>query len=134
MEDKDRLNQCGLKATPARLCILATLRQQNQPMSAKELLTQNPSLDLSTIYRCVQLLSEHGLLQTLTWDGDKAIYYTLGGHHHYMMCKNCHKLEPMDTCPLSWQNSVCQQSGFQITEHKLEFYGYCAECQKKHVH
>ena len=130
MNFREQLRHAHLKSTPNRLKLLETL-SASDPLSIRQLHTLLRG-DLSTLYRGVNTLCDKGLLQRIDVEGET--HFQLNTHQHYIICKGCHKLEPLPLCPLQDElhDQLKKQSGFMMTEHKLELYGYCEECAKRH--
>ena len=130
------LKSASLKSTKKRQLLLFLLQQQARPMTAEELYeAASPILpmNVSTVYRTLNTLTEKGiLLRSVRQDG-KA-YYTLPrkDHFHRLVCDLCGKIIPIETCPLSELEETLQaKTGFRITGHSLEFTGLCPECNEK---
>jgi Fur family ferric uptake transcriptional regulator len=72
------------------------------------------------------------LVNKIVVDDGKARYELTGdGHRHHLICTNCRKMIPIDTCPLkSLEKDVGEKTNFDITGHRLEIYGVCPECKK----
>lgn len=127
MDFREQLKKAHLKATPHRLRLLHTL-QAGSPLSASAL-HQAIGGDLSTTYRTLNALMDHGILRRIEVDGQAR--FQINTHQHYIVCKQCHRLQPLASCPINQGLSrQLQQSGFTLTEHRLELYGYCQDCRK----
>lgn len=126
-----------LKKTRQRESVLAVLTQADRPLSAMEIckLTEdagNP-VWLSTVYRILELFEENKIIirNTLS-DGEMALYeLNRNQHRHYAICLSCHKVVELEHCPLQNYTPELSDSGFQVTGHRLEMYGYCKDCAKK---
>ncbi len=133
------LKDAALKSTKKRRLLLSILQTQNKPMTAEELLEQsNPILpmNLSTIYRTLNIFTENGILsKTLRKDGKAYFALAKHDHTHHLICTVCQKIIPIEHCPLQeLQEDLQQKTGFHITGHLLEFCGICADClQKNHA-
>ncbi len=124
-----------LRISHPRLLIYKELSQTQTPLSAQELyqsLTKKQRrIGLTSIYRCLNLLESMGMAFKIS-DGSNVRYKLceLENHHHHMVCKNCGKILEFDLCEIqSWSEKIIESTGFQITEHHLEFYGFCKECR-----
>lgn len=131
----DLLRACGLRCTANRQAILDTLQQHHEPMTAEkihELAGQDHSLGLSTTYRVLSQLVEHGLV--LKNDGvDGFSYYQLNSHthRHTLHCSICGAVVFVQHCPLeSLEAQLSAQTGYTITSHSLSFTGICPKCQQ----
>ena len=53
-------------------------------------------------------------------------------YHHHLICKQCGFIGEFHSDLLEEiEQRIAQESGFQVTDHCLRFFGICAECQKK---
>ncbi len=134
---RDHLRQQGLKSTAQRDDIAHVFFASNRHISVEELYIEvkriNPRIGYATVYRTMKLLTECGLaVERHFRDGEARYESQAEGHHHdHMICEGCGKIiefteERIETL----QATVAQRLGFQITGHKMELYGRCADCQR----
>jgi len=125
-----------------------TLTRLNQSFQEKE------NCQSSSIYRALNDLHHAGILETFHLPGERQKYFSLvklkqihvhaqthahahapssaneKDHHHHIVCETCGTVSHLDICmPNAWLGKVENRSGFQITEHHLEFKGLCEACQ-----
>ena len=131
------LQQSGYRMTNARRAIIETLLASGAHLSADQLVAlvheNTPSVGRMTVYRTLELLCELGLVRTV-YQGTGAAHYILleGGHHHHLVCDQCHAVVEFDECALGGLGKELEQRfGFQIEGHLVEFYGVCPACQEK---
>lgn len=136
MNNDNILKSANLKTTKKRMIILSVLNNSPIPLTSEDILEQTSkevNINLSTIYRALNALSEKGiLLKQLSSDGKT--YYQINNreHKHQLVCSLCNKVVLIDCCPLrKFENDLCEETGFTITSHNLEFTGICRECTKK---
>lgn len=134
--ENNLLKSANLKSTRKRLVILSVLNNSISPLTSEEILEESSkevNMNLSTIYRALAALTEKGiLLKQLSNDGKT--YYQINNrqHKHQLVCSLCNKVVLVDCCPLKkFENELCNDTGFTITSHNLEFSGICPECAKK---
>lgn len=140
MQEKQKkdniLTKQGCKNTKSRKAVIDILNKTEAPISAEEIYlgikTLGSSANLSTVYRTLELMEEKGLVgKTMMNDGRARYELTGDGHRHHLICTNCHRMVPIDICPLNTlEKDVSQKTNFDITGHKLELYGVCPECKK----
>ena len=73
---RDELRACGLRATPARIGVLITLRGMSRAVSHAELserLEQEEKWDRATVFRCLTALVEAGLVEMTIPDKPRSI-------------------------------------------------------------
>ena len=133
---EQRLKKAGLKATRQRAAILRCLEQAGgEALTAEELFEQlNPKtgVDRSTVYRCLEALESHRLVERMEHRGGAC--YCLSGtdHRHLLMCIRCRKTVPIHGCPFhAMQESISKDTGFVMLGHTLEMTGICPECAAK---
>ncbi len=126
----------GGRITKTRIAILDCLLSAKKPLSSTELITclkaKKISVNRTTVYRELAYLTENALAREVHLLG-KAVLYELSVEHcHHLICLKCHQIK---TLPL--ERDLCQQealvgqdSGFQVLDHSLDFYGLCAHCQQ----
>lgn len=136
MNIKELLKAKNLRVTKQRKQILQILEIENNPISAEEIynkLKDLSNMDLSTIYRNLNILEDKNiLLKTTNIDGIS--YYQLNNdqHKHFVTCNICHKKFLIENCPIhELEDSIEKETGFKITGHNFEFTGICPACQKK---
>jgi Fe2+ or Zn2+ uptake regulation protein len=137
-----------VKVTANRRKVLARFLEVDAPWTLKSLhqsLSQDEECDSSSIYRTLEALRAAGLLEEFKLPGDKQTFYSLmkphgldpirshahsDHHHHHILCQDCGKVSHLDICmPAAWLGKVENASGFEITEHRLEFKGRCSDCR-----
>ena len=130
------LREKDLRVTKNRKIILEALQKEANPISAEELfdkLKVENDMDLSTIYRNLNILEEKSvLLKTTNLDGLN--YYQLNNsdHKHFITCNNCHKKFVIENCPVhDLEEKIEKETGFVINGHNFEFTGLCPDCQNK---
>lgn len=137
-DNRSWLKQCGLKNTKHRADVLKALELSSQPVSAEQiylsLQEKNGDISLSTVYRILELLvSKEIVLKMNSLEGDRALFeLNRMVHRHYLVCLGCHKMLPIDDCPLDeYEKQLPCKNGFYATGHSLEIYGYCSDCYRK---
>ena len=121
-----------MRLTKQRKLIIDLLIKAKKPLSAEAILTQLPPdiMNLSTIYRNLDSFHQAGLLGKSIMEGRSYYYHNDGSHHHYMICKTCQKMVPIDCHLDELTKRVARQANFKITGHDMTVYGYCQTCQK----
>lgn len=129
----------GIKNTQKRQWIYEVLITHQDPLSAEAiyqilLKNANEDINLSTVYRTLDVFTQKGLIirNTLSLD-DRATYeINHHEHRHHLMCVACGAIEPIKGCPLeSYERELIKETGYLVLEHKLEILGICPKCQVK---
>lgn len=135
MNTEECLRQADIKITKARVSILQCFFDKNSAFTVEDiyfvLRKQNIKVDLSTIYRTLDLFYNKGILSKLI--GDKGTFkFTLksSAHKHKIRCSLCHK-EVEYECPMPQiKEMVKKEIGFYVTCGDLELEGICDKCRK----
>ncbi len=143
-EFKNLLRAKGLKVTNQRLAVLAALSQDgDRHLTAEEIYdlvrVSNPEIGLATVYRTIQLFHELKIIDRIYLD-DGCMRYELchiyedanAHHHHHLICVKCGKVSSFQGDLLGeFEKQMEERTGFQIQDHDVKLYGYCADCLKK---
>jgi Fur family zinc uptake transcriptional regulator len=131
-EALERLKSKGYKYTGKRESIVRLFAKQDRYLSAKEvqncLSKDYPGLSLDTVYRNLSLFEQLGILEGTEWEGERRYRFRCeeDRHHHHLICTECGRTRTIHICPM---NAILgQPEDFEITGHKFEIYGRCAEC------
>ncbi len=85
-------------------------------------------IGLATVYRALETFGREGVVEQLHI-GDGRVRYGLAvKHHDHLVCLKCGQWKPLHQC-LVPAASKRFASGFRVTGHQLELYGYCRQCQ-----
>lgn len=131
-----QLKEAGLKITIPRMRILDILEQSGKRhMSAEEvyhtLHEAHEDIGLATVYRVLTQFHEAGLVKRHNFEEGHAVFeINHGQHHDHLVCVKCGKVEEfIDDVIEQRQEQIAEKFGFQITDHNLNLYGICGECQ-----
>ncbi len=131
------LKKNNLKFTIQREVILETLYNSDEHLTPEGLhhLIQAKEPDLktgiATVYRTLALLEESNVVTSLSF-GAQGKKYELGAkeHHDHLICTECGKItEFVDEDIEKRQHAITQELGFKMSDHSMQIYGLCTECQ-----
>lgn len=126
----------GVKRTRQREGVLRVLEHAEKPLSAMEICSRidGGAAWLSTVYRILETFEAKGVIHKISvLNSDMAAYeLAQSQHRHYAICLGCHKIVSMEECPVEKLAPRIGESGFHVTGHNLEIYGYCSTCDRKH--
>lgn len=127
----------GLKNTKTRAQVLMVLDNTERPLTVDEIFLEikkkDTSANLSTVYRTMDTLFKNALIIKTALLDDSRSRYEINRmeHRHHLVCTNCNRMIPVDGCPVDeYAKKLCNRSGFELTGHRLEIYGICANCKK----
>jgi len=133
------LSRRGVRMTPQRLMIVAAIESSSNHISAEEVfaevLQKYPNVNISTVYRTLDLLEEMGLV-TKTDLGDGRVRYHPAdkGHHHHLVCRQCGAIIDLDESALAGLKETLRRDyGFVADLRHLGIWGLCVKCQRQIV-
>ncbi len=142
-----RFRGCGYRITAGREAILDVLMSADQHLSAEDVYNKvhptNAAVGLTTVYRTLEILVNMGLVFKFDFGDGRARYELVEGskkshHHHHLVCTKCMRIIDYtefinDEIELlkKTEKGLAQKYGFDITNHLIQFYGICSECQRR---
>ncbi len=140
-ETTGRLQQAvrrlGIRLTRQRRVILQVMDDAEQHLDVDQILERaqktDPDVHLVTVYRTIDLLKKHGLideLDLLHLRGDRHYYETHGPRDHiHVACLRCGKVREFESRLYEQlKEQISRDFGMKVTVSRTEVGGYCAEC------
>jgi len=133
-----RLREGGQRMTPQRLLIIELLHTQGaggMHVTADELLTaalqRYPYLNVSTIYRNLELLRDIGVVtETDLGDGRRHFSLLLDEKHHHLVCLQCgHVEDAEDELFEALRDDLMARHGFDARIDHMAVFGLCRICR-----
>src|SRR5947209_17910181 len=125
----DRIAATGLRVTRQRLRVLEELTREPHDVNAQDLYRRlrdaGEKIGLATVYRTLGSLAEHGVVDTLAHSPGETCYRLCSeGHHHHLVCSECHRVVELDECGLEdWLAAAAAKENFVPTAHRVEVVG-----------
>jgi len=131
-----KLREHKFRITPQRLAILKILSVSDGHPSVERIFEQVkadfPTTSLATLYKTVTLLKQLNEVLELGFSGSGNRYDGNRPYPHpHVICTVCGNI--VDPEPDAAQNitkDIAKETGYFITNHRLDFFGICPECQK----
>jgi len=124
-----------LRLSHPRFLIYQELSNAEIPLGPQELyrclLRKRRRIGLTSIYRSLDLFESLEIVFKIT-NGSTVKYKLceLKDHHHHVICKRCGQVVEISFCDISkWSKKVMESTGYQVTDHQLNFYGFCKVCK-----
>ncbi len=133
MSLNQHLRSHGYRSTRSRAIVLEAV--QSHPKTAHEIYHElqqaNHRINLSSVYRSLDVLNELGMIQEVH-TGDRIARYERSdqSHHHHLICKRCGTIRDIQVCDEGLLKKAASVAPFQIDDHRLEFIGICGRCSK----
>jgi Fur family ferric uptake transcriptional regulator len=133
------LNVAKLKVTANRLLVLEMVGNNSYPLSADDIfktLERNRSINRVTVYRILDLLVDHGLVERLS-TGGRAAYYGLAPNafhrpHPHFYCKNCGHMDCLNPDSLNVNtDDLWKTFPGRIDKVEVRVDGLCKNCAKQ---
>ena len=131
-----KLSKLGYRLTPQRMMILSAIENSDDHISAEEIYTQivakYPNVNISTVYRTLELLKQLGLVTETDLGGGRVRYHPADkGHHHHLVCQECGATIDLDeSVTASLKDTLLRKYKFIADLRHLAIFGRCVNCQK----
>ena len=133
----ESLREVGYRLTPQRMLIVSIVHESKGHITAEEIhhrvVQQYPYVDISTVYRTLQLLKKLHLVSETDLGGER-IQYELSGDepHHHLICHYCDGTEALDDEVIEpLRARLAERHGFQADMEHFAIFGLCGACQAK---
>lgn len=132
------LAERGIRMTRQRRAILNVFETAKKHLDASQILRRarkvDATVDRSTLYRTIELLKRHGLIDELDLMHIKGEghYYErkIGRDHIHMTCLGCGEVtEVVNPQFDSLRTQLEHDANFEIVATRLEIGGYCSKCR-----
>jgi len=131
----ERLRDRGYRLTPQRMMVVEAIEASDDHISAEQIRAKAqlkyPYINMSTVYRTLELLTEQGLVTETDLGGGRLLYHPSGkaGHHH-LVCRRCGKVTDIDVSvfqPL--KEELRAKYGFDADLEHIGIFGTCENCE-----
>jgi len=132
----DKLKKLGYRLTPQRMMIVSAIENSNDHISAEEIYSQvvdkYPNVNISTIYRTLELLEQLGLVTKTDLGGGRVRYHPADkGHHHHLICQECGAIIDLNESVLSsLKDALLREYSFVADLRHLGIFGRCVKCRE----
>jgi Fur family transcriptional regulator, ferric uptake regulator len=134
------LGKRRIRLTRQRRVILQVMDDAEQHLDVDQILERAQKIDsgvaLVTVYRTIDLLKKHGLideLDLLHLRGDRHYYETHGPRDHiHVACLRCGKVREFESALYEQlKQQIARDFDMKVTVSRTEVGGYCADCLEK---
>jgi Fur family peroxide stress response transcriptional regulator len=132
----DILRKNGYKATPQRIAICRfALQSRDHPTAQRiygEVKKVHPTVSLATVYKTLQILAQHNLIQELDLPESQARFDSYVEPHVNLVCVQCGNIQDFDDdAAQELVERVAAKAEFTRTGQRLDVYGMCKTCRNK---
>lgn len=131
-----KLGEKGYRLTPQRLMVLDAIEHSRNHISAEEIYAQviakYPHVNISTIYRTLDLLKRLSLVTETDLGGGRVRYHPAEkGKHHHLVCQQCGAIINLDESVLLPLKATLQREyEFDADLKHLAIFGLCRKCRR----
>jgi Fur family ferric uptake transcriptional regulator len=139
-KDKSLLNVLhdqGYRLTPQRMMVIEAIEDSHDHISAEEIhtkaRTKYPYLNISTVYRTLELLKEKGLVAETDLGGGRFLYHPVGkAQHHHLVCRKCGKVRDIEINLLDrLKDELKAEYDFDAELEHIAIFGTCKDCSSQ---
>lgn len=131
------LTENGYRVSGPRKLVMQVLESNLHPMTPlviyQALSQSGRALGMVSVYRALELLTELELV-CVVYDHDGSAGYVAGGvgHHHHILCQKCRQAIAFAGSEdlSSLIQRVEEETHYRVSDHLLQLYGICPDCQK----
>ncbi len=120
--------------TAPRRMVLEALAAAGSHVTAEELLRRvqlaHPEISGSSIYRTMELLADHDIVDHVHLGHGAAQYHLADEHHAHLVCNDCGRIIELDaTRSGPFADAVSHELGFDVDLRHFALTGWCADCR-----
>jgi Fur family ferric uptake transcriptional regulator len=133
----ESLRGVGYRLTPQRMLIISIIHGAEGHISAEaihgQVIKQYPYVDISTVYRTLQILKKLHLVSEADLGGGRVEYEIAeGAGHHHLVCRRCGGTFPLDDELMEpLRDRLREKHGFQADMNHFVIFGVCQACAAK---
>lgn len=132
---RERLRERGLRLTPQRELVLRAVESLGHATPDQvyaEVRAHSDAVNLSTVYRTLELLDELGLIRHAHLSDRAPTYHAVSGHEHFhLVCRECKRVTSLDRARLApFLDALEADEGFVVDVGHLTVFGTCRECAR----
>ena len=131
----ETLRQRGHRLTPQRMLVLEAIEASDDHISAEDIYTQAharyPYMNVSTVYRTLDLLKELGLVAESDLGGGRFLYHPVGkAHHHHLVCRKCGTVRDIEASVVErLRDELRVHHRFDADLQHMAIFGTCDACR-----
>jgi Fur family ferric uptake transcriptional regulator len=130
----ETLRERGYRLTPQRMMVVEAIEASSDHISAEEIhaaaRARYPYLNISTVYRTLDLLKEEGLVAETDLGEGRFVYHPAGkAHHHHLVCRKCGSVTDIDASVFDrLRDDINDRYGFDAEFEHIAVFGTCKGC------
>lgn len=127
----ERLRDSGHRLTPQRAAVLAAVERLGHATPEQVYAEVSESMNLSTVYRTLELLDELGAIRHAHLSDRAPTYHARTAHEHvHFVCRRCRKVISVDEAEAaSAFGPLAAVHDFEPDYGHLVVFGLCGDCR-----
>jgi Fur family ferric uptake transcriptional regulator len=126
-----QLHARGLRRTPQRERVLETVRRLGHA-TPEEIFDAVPEVDLTTVYRTLEVLEEIGMVRHTHLDHGAPAYRPAEDDHIHVVCHDCGSVvDAPATLVDEIETRLHEERGFVLDRAHLTLFGRCQSCTEQ---
>ena len=123
-----RLHDRGLRVTPQRAQVLAVVEQLGHA-TPEQISAHTPDVDLTTVYRTLDVLEEIGLVRHTHLGHGAPSFRPAHDEHIHVVCHDCGSVidAPQDLVS-ALEDQLLRDQGFALDRAHFTVFGRCRDC------
>jgi Fur family transcriptional regulator, ferric uptake regulator len=132
---RERLRGSGYRLTPQRELVLGAVEKLDHA-TPEEILAEvrkaSSAINLSTVYRNLEVLEELGLVRHAHLSDRVATYHSTTEHEHFhLVCRKCQRVTSVDPeVAGSFVTRLREEHAFEADLAHLVVFGTCTTCEE----
>jgi Fur family ferric uptake transcriptional regulator len=127
----ERLHDRGLRVTPQRERVLDAVRSLGHA-TPEQISDAVPEVDVTTVYRTLELLEELGVIRHTHLDHGAPAYRPAEDDHVHVVCHDCGSVVDAPAALADdLERRLCEERGFWLDRAHLTVFGRCARCAEQ---
>jgi Fur family ferric uptake transcriptional regulator len=132
---RSRLRGSGYRLTPQRELILGAVEKLGHATPDEvlaEVRAQSAAINVSTVYRTLEVLEELGLVRHAHLSDRAPTYHSVTEHEHFhVVCRNCHRVVSVDPDVITEMTQrLSDDHDFLVDVGHLTVFGRCGDCRQ----
>ncbi len=133
----ESLREVGYRLTPQRMLIISIIHGAKGHISAEvihdQVVKEYPYVDISTVYRTLQILKKLRLVSEIDLGGGSVEYeLSESARHHHLVCRQCGHTFPLDDDVMEpLRARLLEKHGFHADMDHFAIFGVCQRCTER---
>ena len=115
-----------MKLTPKRGKVLDVLKKQKRMLTAQEIKAYTPNIDLTTIYRSLELFQKDGLVREVILPTKESAYEYVSDVHDHVVCNSCKQIKHV-RIERKYLNNIPELKHFDAQSIEVTVRGNCKQ-------